>query len=136
MLLLERKNKGWIYEEVKKDCFLRTLDRKQSRCAQWENATFTFWVIISSTRGSLCKIVIFKVLFAIVICKMSHFRLKMRHYLQLKQRQPKRPGGTTMLMLSRALTSPSHCLEASQCDCHIFAVSVCVADSPYSEGET
>lgn len=47
------------------------------------------------------------------------FPLKMRHpYLPLKQRQPKRAPGATMLMLSGALTSPSHCKEAAPCDSH------------------
>lgn len=47
------------------------------------------------------------------------FILKMRHtYLPLKQRQPKRAAGATMLMLSGALTSPSHCKDAAPCDSH------------------
>lgn len=45
----------------------------------------------------------------------------MRHtYLPLKQRQPKRAAGATMLMLSGALTSPSHCKEAAPCDSNGF----------------
>lgn len=43
----------------------------------------------------------------------------MRHaYLAPKQRQPRRARGATMLMLSGALTSPSHCEEAAPCDSH------------------
>ncbi|KAM4728928.1 LOW QUALITY PROTEIN: BTB/POZ domain-containing protein KCTD1-like [Anableps anableps] len=41
-----------------------------------------------------------------------------RAYLPPKQRQPKRAAGATMLMLSGALTSPSHCKEAAPCDRH------------------
>lgn len=43
----------------------------------------------------------------------------MRHpYLPLKQRQPRRAAGAPMLMLSGALTSPSHCEEAAPRDSH------------------
>lgn len=44
---------------------------------------------------------------------------KMRHtYLPLQQRQPKRAAGATMLMLSGALTSSSHCKGAAPRDSH------------------
>lgn len=52
----------------------------------------------------------------------------MRHtHLPLKQRQPKRARGATMLMLWGALTSPSHCEEAAPCDSHGAAAASAAA---------
>ena len=56
------------------------------------------------------------------------FILKMRRtYLLLKQRQPNRAPGATMLMLSGALTSPSHCTEAALCDSNGAALPPVIA---------
>lgn len=52
-------------------------------------------------------------------------------YLPLKQRQPKRASGATMLMLSGALTSPSHCKEAAPCDSHGSALPRVFAIPPF-----
>ena len=79
----------------------------RSRCARWpdfHNQEEDFFIIIFFTSSSDPRFALF---------------WKMRHtYLPLKQRQPKRAPGATMLMLSGALTSPSHCEEAAPCDSH------------------
>lgn len=70
------------------------------------------------------------------LCKICFIVKMRRRYLPLKQRQPKRAAGATMLMLSGALTSPSHCKEAAPCDSHGAALPPVCSLSRFSRLST